>query len=143
MHVSSGFQALLVATQDKDWKTKWDAPAETTPKFLQASRIRRGEDLYLLIFFANPKLDISGTIHVSCDIKVIRPDGSASVDSKNISCMDAPIHGPASNIRLGDAVILFSADEGDPYGDWRAEVKVRDEVGLSSVSIYTEWKLAE
>ena len=65
----NGFAGWLVVTPDQDWKEKWETPPETIPHFSEASTVRVGEQLFTLIFFANPAEGDDGIAEVKCDIK--------------------------------------------------------------------------
>ena len=75
----SGFGGSLVVTSDADWRSKWETPSNTVPHFTEAKAVARGKHIFILIFFANPKLTEKGTADLVCDIDVTRPDGSSSV----------------------------------------------------------------
>ena len=123
---ASGFGVWLVTTPDQDWQEKWNTPPEVAPRLTTASEVRRGGSLAILILVANPQPDENNRLRLACDIKVIRPDGSISIEMPNINCMDAPLVGPPANIRLADAGINFIAEPEDISGVWRVQVNVRD-----------------
>jgi hypothetical protein len=122
----SGFGVWLVITSDSDWAEKWETPSWTSPHFTEAREVARGSRITTLIFFANPKADDQGNANVLCDIKVIRPDGSFSANTRDAECMHEPLRGDPANVRLGAPVIVFVSDASDPAGTWRVEVVVKD-----------------
>jgi hypothetical protein len=137
----NGFGAWLVVTPDQDWAEKWGTPSTVTPRFNEAKEVRLGGKLTTLIFFANPLPNSNGEVHVVCDIKVVRPNGSMSVDAPNTQCMRGPLQGPPANVRLGAPVLLFVAEPNDPPGVWRVEVIVRDLVRNVAVPVKTQYVL--
>ena len=136
-----GFGAWLVVTPDQDWSQKWETPSTVTPRFNEAKEVRLGGKLTTLIFFANPLPNSVGEVHVVCDIKVVRPNGSMSVDAPNTQCMKGPLRGPPANVRLGAPVLVFVAEANDPPGIWRVEVIVRDLVRNVAVPVRTQYTL--
>src|ERR1700754_877472 len=73
-----GFAGWVVVTSDADWKAKWQSPPETIPRFNEARSVKRGQSVFVLIFFSNP-LVANGTADVTCDIDLTRPDGTSSI----------------------------------------------------------------
>jgi hypothetical protein len=139
----SGFGVWLIATPDQDWQDKWNTPPSVTPHFTEASTVKRGGKLTILIVFSNPQSDLAGNASISCDIKVIRPDGSSSVDAPNLSCMDGPLLGAPANLRLGAPVIVVVAEPKDQTGHWQVQVRVRDQVRKVEVPVQTSFILSD
>ena len=88
-----GFGGWLVVTPDADWEEKWNTPPDTTPNFTVASEVNYGEELTILPFYINPKLNSRGEANVLCDIKITRPDGSNAIDVKDIECASGKLQG--------------------------------------------------
>ncbi len=115
-----------MVTSDPDWEAKWNTPSETTPHFREASKVLYGERLTILTFFGNPKPNKSNEIDIVCNIKVIRPDGSLSMDQKGIACASGKLQGDPRNVRLTSAVISFIGEKGDLPGVWKVDVSLTD-----------------
>lgn len=137
----NGFGAWLVVTPDQDWQAKWNTPAHVRPYFTETKDVKRGGKLAILIFFVNPKADGRNAVNVRCDIKVVRPDRSLSIDAKDISCMEGELKGSPQNVRLGAPIINFIGEPTDPLGEWRVEVAVRDTIRSTSVPVRTSFYL--
>lgn len=135
------FTGLLLVTPDADWQQKWNTSEATVPKFNQASTVRYGEQLSILTFFANPKADKSGNVDVVCNLKVVRPDGSLSVDAKDVQCAKGKLQGHPRNVRLSPAVLKFVGEESDPPGVWKVEVKLTDKVRGTSLTLKSQFEL--
>ncbi len=138
-----GFGVWLVVTSDKDWESKWNTPSWVTPKFTEASNIKRGGSLTILIFVANAKPGRDNNLNVLCDLKITRPDGSLSVNEANARCLVGALRGQASNVRLSEPVIRFNADPGDLAGTWRVEVNIKDINRGLVVPVETAFELVE
>jgi hypothetical protein len=122
-----GFGGWLVITSDSDWATKWSVPDElATPAFNEADALRVGETVTVLIFIASPLPNRAGDVNVRCDLRVTRPNGSVSVDRRDLSCLEGPLLGDPFNIRLGAPTLQFVGEAGDPPGTWQIEVTLRD-----------------
>src|SRR4029077_8619518 len=56
----AGFGGWLVVTSDSDWQAKWETSPDTIPRFTEAKIVARSKTIFILTFFANPKLTESG-----------------------------------------------------------------------------------
>ena len=104
-------------------------------------RSDRGRKAFVLIFLANPKLDAAGQASVSCDIDVIRPDGSSSTHQPGATCFSGKPGGDVRDTYLAAPVIGFIGDPGDPAGTWRVKVTLRDNNRHSSVPLQATFNL--
>lgn len=138
-----GFGGWLVVTPDVDWEAKWYTSPETTPNFTEATTVKYGETLTILPFYINPGLNSSGEASVLCNIKVIRPDGSDSINAKDIKCVSGKLHGDPGNIRLTSTVIKYVGEEGDLPGIWHVEFELTDTVRKVTLPLKTRFKLVK
>lgn len=136
-----GFGGAILVTPDADWKEKWNTPAENRPSFRHASSVEYGEHVTILTFYSNPQPDKDGTVHVLCDIKLTRPDGSVPVDTKGTECAPNKLQGSRFNTRLTYAVIEFIGEDGDPPGVWRVEVSLTDKNRNVTLPLKAEFTL--
>jgi hypothetical protein len=134
------FMALVVVTSDADWRTKWDTPAHTTPKFTSVSKLKIGERATVLIFFSNPRSDSTSGVNVTCDIKTIRPNGKVT-ETKGLPGCTGVLQGVPTNMFLTKSVVGFLGDKDDPLGEWRFEIVVHDNVRKVSVPVATRFVL--
>ena len=121
-----GFGGWVIVTPDEDWAEKWDTPAENTPHFNEASNVNYGDSLTILIFVINPAADTNGEVNVSCDIQVVRPDNSFSIDETGIECMKGGLQGNPRSIRLTAPIIKFGGETGDLPGHWIVKINLID-----------------
>lgn len=121
-----GFGGVLVTTADKDWKEKWNTPAEDTPHFSEANEISLGGTVTTLILFSNPLLDTERHADVTCDLQVIRPDGSFSMDIQDTECYQGLLSADPAHVYLAKPSLVFLAETGDPPGVWTIKVTLRD-----------------
>jgi len=141
MKSKNDFAGSLLVTTDENWKEKWDNPPDTKPNFNKAGAVPYGRKVFLLTFFANPKLDATGNANVRCDFKIISPTGTVSLAQNNLNCFSGRIAGNPYNMYLSGPVIAFSGDPGDPPGTWAMEVKLRDESRGVELPLRTSFEL--
>ncbi len=101
-------------------------PPETTPGFTQADEVHPGGELFLLTFLSNPQLDENRVPKVHCDLRMLRPDGSTSIDERDVPCCTAALPGPPTLLYMTNLHLKFVAEASDPKGTWTAQVVVRD-----------------
>ena len=138
-----GFGGWLLVTPDPDWDEKWRTSPETIPHYNEASTVSIGETLMTLIFFANPMVGEDGIVDVRCDLRVVRPDGSFSVEMTDYECFKGPIQGSPSSIRLSNALLGFVGEPDDQRGEWVTEVRLTDMVRSASVELTTRFELVD
>ena len=118
---------MLLVTPDPDWEEKWNTPPEVGPNFGSTSTVKVGETVATLIFFVNPMVDEQGEALVLCDFRITRPDGSVSIDEKNIECYRGPIQPEYQyHVRLAAPILGFVGESSDPLGEWRTDVMLID-----------------
>jgi hypothetical protein len=122
----NGFGGWLVVTPDADWKQKWETSPDTVPKFATSNTVQRGNRLTILIFFSNPQMDEENNVDITCDIDVIRPDGTSSIHEKDLVCFRGKIGGNPSNVRLSAPTLQFIGESKDPAGEWIVKVMLKD-----------------
>jgi hypothetical protein len=122
-----GFGGWLVITSDGDWEAKWNVPKGlATPAFNEADSLKLGESVVALIFIVNPLPNAAGNGNVRCDLRVTRPNGSVSVEQRDLPCLQGPLPGDPLDIRLAAHTLQFVGEAGDPLGTWVFHVTLRD-----------------
>ena len=137
----NGFGGWLLVTSDQDWRAKWDTPADTIPHFTEAKSVARGKKVFVLIFFANPQLSDAQSADVTCDIDVVRPDGSSSMHQKDLTCFRGKVKGSTQNLYLSEPVIGFIGEPRDPAGKWLVRVTLKDNVRHARLPLKTSFTL--
>ncbi|KAB2932442.1 MAG: hypothetical protein F9K24_10975 [Leptonema illini] len=138
-----GFSGALIITPDSDWEERWNTSPETIPHFTMASTVSYGQNLTVLIFFANPQADPAGKIDIACDIKVTRPDGSSSINARGVACATGQLQGAPSNIRLSAPVIRYVGEQKDLPGIWTIEVTLIDRVRNARILLKSSFELVK
>lgn len=139
-----GFDVYLLAIPYEDWEL---VPKNTqivdSATFREVQAVKRGGKLAIIVLLRNPKLSSDNTTKVSCDVKVIRPNGTVSINSPNESCGGGPLVGDTNTIRVSPMMIVFAADPGDLAGLWSVQITVRDNVRGVSIPVETTISLIE
>lgn len=137
-----GFGGLVIVTPDTDWEKKWATPADTTPHFSSIKDVKRGKEIFVLTFFANPKLTAEGIADVTCDIEIVRPDGKFSMQQSDAVCYKGSIGNPL-NMHLVEPVIGFVGEPSDPVGEWVVRITLKDNLRNVSVPLKTSFVLVD
>jgi hypothetical protein len=142
MKSKNGFGGWLIITPDDDWEAKLNTSPETVPQFQQVTEVKYGQRIAILTFYINPKTSEAGDIRILCDLNVLRPDGSSSVNEENVDCAVGKIQGNPRNVRLVSAVLKFIGEKSDLPGEWKVNVTLKDmnrdvEIPLNSKFILT------
>src|SRR5262249_8399398 len=135
------FAAILLVTPDTDWERKRNSPPDTIPHFREAKSVRLGQEVVILTFFVNPKMDQNRTAHVRCSIKVTRSDKTLVVNQRGLSCFEGELKGDPNNIRLAPTVIKFVGETTDPPGEWIVDVEVEDVHRNTTLPLRTRFTL--
>jgi hypothetical protein len=139
----SGFGGWLLVTQDEDWEEKWNTPKDHIPHFSEAQEVELGEELTILPFFANPKLDANKYFNILCDIKIIKPDGSFSINETDIPCAQGALDTDPMSIFLTQTVIKYVGEPGDPFGVWTVFFNLKDTFRNIEIPLETSFKLVK
>jgi hypothetical protein len=123
---AQGFGAMLVITAQSDWQAQWDGSTDAFPDFPPASEVSLGGKLHILTFLTNPQLGLGNRADVRCDLQVLRPDGSFSVNQRDIVCYDGLIGSKPGQVYLAAPTMTFLAEPTDLRGEWTVRVFLRD-----------------
>jgi hypothetical protein len=143
MKSKNDFAGSLLVTTDENWEEIWNTPPETKPNFRRAEVVPYGKKIFVLVFFANPKLNEQGNANVQCDLQIVSPVGKSALVQKNVTCYAGKIKGDLYNLYLSYPVIAFSGDPGDPPGTWEVQVVLRDIVRGVELPLRTTFGLSE
>lgn len=138
MKSKNDFGAMLLVTADADYQQKWKTPSSNVPKFNTFSgQVKRGQKIWVLTFFSNPKLNAQKIADVRCDLKVVRPNGTVSVVNTDLPCLTPkPIDNPAQ-VFLSNHNLEFVAEDGDLSGRWNVFVSVVDRARNTRIDLKT------
>ena len=137
----AGFGATLVITSDKDWERKWDTSPETIPYFSEAKEVKVGKELFVLTFVSNPLVGETGMTDVSCDFLVVRPNGTKSVNTLNMPCLNVKLMTNPTHVFHTTAWLKFTATRSDPRGIWKVSVRIRDNLRNVDIPLETSFRV--
>ena len=137
------FGGWVLVTPDADWEEKWETPVDVTPHYSLTSSVSVGETIMLLIFYANPALDETEIAEVRCDLKMMRPSGTISIEIKDVECYRGPIVGDPHALRLSNGLLGFVGEEDDERGEWIADIVLTDVVRGVSLNLRTRFLLID
>ena len=143
MKSADGFGGWLVVTPYEGWEAEWNTPSEHVPNFKTIKEVRVGEALAILPFFINPKLDSNGFARVQCDIRIIKPDQTVSVDEANIDCFTYKLTKNPRSIWLSTLTLKYIGELEDPKGTWLVELVLRDMVRNITIPLKTSFTLID
>ncbi len=122
--VRDGFGAAVVVTADPEWKRKWGTPGNKLPRIEQAGSLRIGEKVWALLFLTNPSFDGAGYVDVTCDLRMIRPNGKVTEHRALRALRTKTI--PVPQTYMSEFVLTMVGEENDPVGEWVLEFVVHD-----------------
>ena len=143
MKSAGGFGGWLVVTPDADWEAEWNTPSEHSPNFKTVEEVRVGEVLAILPLFINPKLDSNGFARVHCNIRIVRPDQTISMDETNLNCFTYKLTTDPRSVWLSALIPKFIGEPGDPKGKWFVELVLRDMVRNITIPLKTSFTLID
>jgi hypothetical protein len=135
------FAGWLLVTSDQDWQERWEKPTGPAPSFTEAKTATVGERLFTLIIFGNPELDTNRSASIRCDIRVTRPNGTRSIDAKDIVCFSGRIDGNPGALFLSQPIIAYVGEPKDPKGEWIVEVRLQDVIRKTHLDLKTSFNL--
>ena len=141
--VKDDFAAWVLVTPDKDWLQKWSTPADTMPVFNETKTVKRGGWVFILPFFASPKVNDENKAHVLCSMRVHMPDGTLALEKKDVVCLQGEPTGGRDHVRLSPTYLQYYGDYTDQLGIWKVEVTVNDVVRGTVLNLKTEFVLIE
>ncbi len=132
-----GFSAQLWLTSDSEVFFKAMQHPET-PVLPSTNRAVRGESIETTVLFQNPKSDKGGSIYVTCDFVVLKPDGSIYGEAPGMIGEIGPTEFPPEAIQLGDGRLEIIIEPEDPDGKYWVHATVTDQIRNVSLEL-KEW----
>lgn len=126
---AAGLGGFIVVTPDADWREQWNAAINRRPDFRLADSVAQGEVLHVLTFISNPAPGLGNRADVRCDVQVSRPDGSLSVNRRDVACYTGIVNGDPGHAYLAAPTLSFRAEPGDLRGTWTVRVDLHDRQG--------------
>jgi hypothetical protein len=115
----------------------YHTPPETGPKFALTDKVVRHQQAYFLVTMVGPAVDVEGYSEVSYDLTIRRPDGTVSVEKKDLTAIPRGKVSPGY-VNKAQAYIGFTADDSDPLGKYTVHLVAHDLVSGGQA----EWETA-
>lgn len=122
---AKGFAATVLITPDLDWKRKCTAPTVALPDLERTNSVHIGGKVWAVVLLSNPLPDEAGKVDVTCDFRLVRPNGRIS-KHRDLRALQGRLDAPTSRFFLSEFVLTMDAEESDPLGEWVMELVVHD-----------------
>lgn len=126
MKSKDGFGGQFILTDNENIYAAWAKPE--TPKIDIATKLPVGKLLVPVVIFANPEKDKNGSIDVTYDLEIRKPDGSVARKIADIVCAKGPFKAPQFNLQLSQSEVKWGADATDPLGVWTFKLMLKDNI---------------
>jgi hypothetical protein len=137
----NGFSGMVLVTPDTDWRSKWETPSSTVPAFNTVTTIQKGTQIFILTLLGNPPMDDQGIAEVTCDMDIVRPDGTPALHEEDTPCLRGPVHTSPPQLYLAAHVLTFVGDPDDPTGKWTVRITLNDKVKKTVIPLKTSFIL--
>ncbi|MBC7623521.1 MAG: hypothetical protein H7232_09065 [Aeromicrobium sp.] len=118
--------------------TQWETPAATVAHFKQKTTpIALGEQVFVLVFFANAMRGADGKANLTCDLDMMRPDGTSVLHRADAPCWQDPLPGRPQNLYLATPESSFKHHPGDMAGKWTIAVTLKDKLRKTVLPLKT------
>ncbi|MBK8476125.1 MAG: hypothetical protein IPL39_07355 [Opitutaceae bacterium] len=122
---AKGFGATVLITPDLDWKQKCTAPTAALPDLERTNSVHIGGKVWAVVLLSNPLPDGAGKVDVTCDFRLVRPNGRISKHC-DLRALQGRLDAPTSRFFLSEFVLTMDAEESDPLGEWVMELVIHD-----------------
>jgi len=126
MKAKDGFGGQFILSSNEGIYADWAKPE--TPRIDVASKLAVGELLVPVVIFVNPKKDKDGSIDVTYDLRIYKPDGSLAREISGIVCAKGVFNAPQFNLQLSQSEAKWGAEATDPLGTWTFKLLLKDNV---------------
>jgi hypothetical protein len=123
-----GFGAQLFLTESAQFFEDWNKPETPKLKDLKDGKARRNVPIFTAILFADPGMDTNGSVDVTCDITVRKPDGNIYGEEKDVVGWKGKYSVPTHNLQLAQGRMGIRIEPQDPSGNYTVEVTVHDHI---------------
>jgi hypothetical protein len=120
-----GFGALVLLVDDTKFFDDWKKP--DAPHFKSVVTAKRMVPVHVAVIFAGPGAGPSGTADVTCDVTVLKPDGSIYGEQKGLVATRDRVPSPTM-LSLADERLVVRIEPKDPSGTYTVEAVVKDNV---------------
>ena len=120
-----GFDVFAFVTVDQNWQEKWQTPRAETPSFDTRSNVSPGQTITLLMLFRGAEMNENG-ISLSCDVKIIAPDGAVLGQMPPTPCGEGKVPNPKTDFYMATRNVEILLTDDFPRGPLVFLVGVKD-----------------
>jgi hypothetical protein len=142
MKSKNGFGAQLFLTESQQFFEDWNKPETPNLQTLEKDKAHRNVPVFTAILFVDPGTDASGSVDVTCDIVVRKPDGHVYGEQKDVVGWKGKYLVPAHNLQLTQGRMGIRIEPQDPSGTYTVEVIVRDNIKKIELPLKTTFEIA-
>jgi hypothetical protein len=138
----AGFACRLVLSVDTAFLDRWDHAAMPNLSVISSGQVVRGQIFGIYPCFSGCALDEHGNVHVTLDLRIVRPDGKTYFEEKGVDALEMS-GGDGTSLLLPKDIRFVSFDPPDPLGSYAVHLEAHDLVGRRSVSADATVRLVE
>jgi len=140
MKSKNGFGAQLYLTQSTQFFEDWNKPG--TPNLKMLGKAKRNVPLFSALLFVDPGIDSTGSVDVTYDILILKPDGSIYGEQKDFAGLKGKSVVPAHSLQLAKERMGIQIDSLDPSGTYTVEITVRDHIKKVDLPLSATFEVA-
>lgn len=138
------FSVKILPTIQKAVTDIWQkTPPPSGPQMAVATRIYRGQDVYLRVFTTGLTAGPEGRAEADYNISIYRPDGGADFTRSGLTLVAKTAKARNGIVYMAPEYLGWVADPDDPAGKWRIAVEATDLVGHVSARSEATFTLAD
>ena len=141
MKSKDGFGAQLILTESAQFFDDWDKPETPRLQTLEKNRAHRNVPVFTAITFVDPGTDASGSVNVTCNIVVRKPDGRIYGEQKDVVGWKGKYVVPPHHLQLSQGHMVIRIEPQDPSGTYSVEVTVRDHIKKIELPLKATFKV--
>jgi hypothetical protein len=133
---------IVVSLVDDPQKAlaEWGNPSfNYVPVIKTRAIFHRGEIVFPAITFATDAMDREGKAKITFDLLILKPDGSVYINDKNLTVVDGV---PPRGIGLVKDKNALKIENHDPFGKYKIQISVHDQIKKVTVDIPMEFTVA-
>ncbi|MEI6072661.1 MAG: hypothetical protein WCS31_12765 [Verrucomicrobiae bacterium] len=142
MKSKNGFGAQLFLTESAQFFKDWNKPETPSLTTLKNNKAHRNVPLFSAVLFVDPGTDSNGSVDVTYDIVIRKPDGSIYGAQKDFVGLKGKCVVPAHALQLAQERMGIQIDSQDPSGTYTVEITVRDHMKKVELPLKATFEVA-
>ena len=142
MKSKNGFGAQLFLTESAQFFADWNKPETPNLTVLKDGKAHRNVPLFSAILFVDPGTDSKGSVDVTYDIVIRKPDGSIYGEQKDFVGLKGKNVVPAHSLQLAQERMGIRIEAQDPSGTYTVEITVHDHIKKVKLPLKATFEVA-